>query len=250
MNIEFFQKRKTVRKYADVTIPKDAIIQMLNAAAQAPTTGGMQLYSVIITADEQTKKELAESHFNQPAATGAPVLLTFCADFNRFNKWCEASNAAPGFGNLQSFISALFDATIFAQQFCTIAELNGYGCCYLGTTTYNAPQIAKTLNLPTFVVPVLTLSVGISDDTSPKAERIPIQGIVHNEKYSDYSPTMISELYREKEEMPSNAKFVVENKKDSLAQVFTDIRYPKANNEAFSKVFFDFLESQGFKFPR
>ncbi len=250
MNMDFFFNRKTIRKYKSEAIPSDTIERMLDAAAQSPTTGGMQLYSVVITTDTDIKEELAKSHFNQPAATGAPMLLTFCADFNRFIKWCEQSNAKPGFDNFQSFVAAFLDATIFAQQFCTIAEMNGLGCCYLGTTTYNAPQIAKTLNLPQYVVPIVTLSVGIPDDDSAKSERIPLQGIIHKERYADYSTTDISNLYKEKEELPANINFVKENGKDSLAQVFTDVRYSKENNETFSKIFFDFIEQQGFKFSK
>lgn len=250
MDIDFFNKRKTVRRYKDEPIPGDQLTMMLEAAAMAPTTGGMQLYSVVVTSDNGIKKELAKCHFNQPAATGAPVLLTFCADFNRFIKWCAASNAEPGFGNFQSFIAAFLDATIFAQQFCTIAEMQGLGCCYLGTTTYNAPQIAGILNLPSFVVPIVTLSVGIPDDASAKAERIPSRGIIHNERYADYSDGDIEAIYSDKEAMPSNKKFVEDNCKQTLAQVFTDVRYPKDSNEIFSKVFYDFLEIQGFKFPK
>lgn len=84
MNMDFFFNRKTIRKYKSEAIPSDTIERMLDAAAQSPTTGGMQLYSVVITTDTDIKEELAKSHFNQPAATGAPMLLTFCADFNRF----------------------------------------------------------------------------------------------------------------------------------------------------------------------
>ena len=80
MNMDFFFNRKTIRKYKSEAIPSDTIERMLDAAAQSPTTGGMQLYSVVITTDTDIKEELAKSHFNQPAATGAPMLLTFCAD--------------------------------------------------------------------------------------------------------------------------------------------------------------------------
>lgn len=250
MDINFFNTRKTIRKYKDEAIPEGELTKMLEAAAMAPTTGGMQLYSVVVTSDNDIKKELAACHFNQPAATGAPLLLTFCADFNRFIKWCEANDAKPGFNNFQSFVAAFLDATIFAQQFCTIAEMQGYGCCYLGTTTYNAPQIAKILNLPTYVVPVATLSVGAPDDGSVKAERIPAEGIIHKERYADYSASDIKSLYSDKEAMPANKQFVADNHKQTLAQVFTDIRYSKQSNETFSKVFFDFIDQQGFKFPQ
>jgi len=47
----------------------------------------------------------------------APVVLTFCADFNRFSQWCTQRNAEPGYGNFQSFMAAAIDALIFAQTF-------------------------------------------------------------------------------------------------------------------------------------
>ena len=58
-----------------------------------------QLYSVIVTRDKQMKERLAPAHFNQPMVTGAPVVLTFCADFNRFSKWCRERKAVPGYDN-------------------------------------------------------------------------------------------------------------------------------------------------------
>ena len=42
------------------------------------------------------KAQLAPAHFNQPMVTSAPVVLTFCADFNRFSKWCRQRKAEPG----------------------------------------------------------------------------------------------------------------------------------------------------------
>lgn len=251
MNPNYFTTRKTIRKYKDGSIiPEDILNSMLEQAAQAPTTGGMQLYSVIVTTDKGIKAKLAPCHFNQPQVMTASAVLTFCADFNRFVKWCESGNAKHGYDNFQSFVTALLDTAIFAQQFNTIAELNGYGCCYLGTATYNAPQIAEILNLPNRVVPVATITIGIPDnDTSEKAERLPLEGILHNEIYSDYSIDDIHRIFSGKESLPVNKKYTEENGKSHLAQVFTDIRYTKANNEHFSKVYYDFIETSKFRFP-
>jgi hypothetical protein len=41
-------------------------------------------------------------------------------------------------------------------------------------------------------------------------------------------------------------KFVADNNKETLAQVFTDVRYTKKNNEFFSEKFLKALEHQGF----
>ena len=251
MDNNYFRSRKTIRNYSDKEVPAELLKSLIEDAMQAPTTGGMQLYSVVVTRSEEMKQKLAPHHFNQRMITGAPVVLTFCADFNRFDKWCEASNAEPCYSNLQSFISALLDVTIFAQQFNTAAEMAGLGCCYIGTTTYNAPQIAETLELPKMVVPVVTLSVGYpaNPDGEPKAERLPVEAVMDEEVYHDYSTERIKELYAEKEALDVNKHYVEENSKETLAQVFTDVRYPKANNEAFSKIFMDFMVSQGFNLP-
>ena len=128
MDLKYFFERATVREYSSQDIENDKLNEMIEAASHAPTTGGMQLYSVVVTRDKAMKERLAPCHFGQPMVTTAPVVLTFCADFNRFVTWCEASNAEPCYDNFQSLMSAILDVTIFAQQFNTIAEMNGLGC--------------------------------------------------------------------------------------------------------------------------
>ncbi len=243
---KYFMDRVTVRNFSDREVDAQLLRDMLEAAAHAPTNGNMQLYSVVITRDPMRKSKLTPTHFNQPAAVGANVLVTFCADFNRFVKWCEVSDAKPGYDNFQSFMSAVFDTVILAQQFCTIAELQGLGTCYLGTTAYNAPQIAEILELPSRVVPVITVALGYPGGESPKSDRIPAAGFIHEEVYKDYSDEDIKMIYAGKEAREDSRRFIEENGKQTLAQVFTDVRYPKETNEVFSKVYLDFIRKQGF----
>lgn len=243
---KYFKNRRTIRQYTDRKIDRSILIELLDAATHAPTTGNMQLYSVIITEDTEMKKALAPAHFNQPAIMYAAAVLTFCADFNRFEKWCAQRKAQPGYNNFQAWIWAVEDTMIFAQQFVTLAEMNGLGTCYLGTTTYNAPQISKTLNLPDRVVPITTVTVGYPATEGQISDRLPITGIVHDETYKDYSADQINAIYAEKESLPESLKFITENGKETLAQVFTDVRYKQEDNEYFSKVFEDLIKKKGF----
>lgn len=244
----YWKNRSTVRSYSDEEIPQSLLTEMLDEASHAPTTGNMQLYSVVITRDPEMKRLLAPAHFNQPTVTSAPVVLTFCADYNRFIKWCEARDAVPGYNNFQSFMTAVLDTALMAQQFNTIAERRGLGCCYLGTTTYNAPMIAEVLDLPPMVVPVTTLTVGYpaAPNQVEGVGRLPVEAFCHIEKYKDYTPDSVKELYREKEERDDSRGFVKENNKETLAQVFTDIRYTREACEHFSKIYMDFIKKQGF----
>lgn len=245
----FWLNRRTIRRYSEREVSDNLLEEIIEKASHAPTTGNMQLYSVVMTREPDNIKALAPAHFNQPAATGAPVLLTFCADFNRFCHWCDISGADHGYDNFQSFMTAVIDTVIFTQQFVTIAEREGLGCCYLGTTTYNAPQIAELLNLPTRVVPVCTISVGWPKDEGTVSDRLPVDAILHRESYHFPDDKEIATYYKYKESLPENARFVAENGKKSLAQVFTDVRYTRENNEIFSRIYRDFIDTHGYPFP-
>lgn len=246
--MEYFRNRYTVRNFSNKEISAGLIEEMLMAAAKAPNTGNMQLYSAIVTRSANGIKALAPAHFNQPASTGCAAMVTFCVDFNRFEHWCKINKAIPGYDNFQAFMWGVIDATIFAQQFCTIAELNGLGTCYLGTTSYNAPKIAEVLELPSRVVPVVTIALGYPTESLAKlTDRLPLESIIHREKYCEYTDSDITKAYSYKESLPEHKNFVAENNKDNLAQVFTDIRYKGSDNEYFSKVYREFIESAGFK---
>lgn len=245
--IDRLKNRRTIRKYTEQDIPGQLLDELLEVAARASNTGNMQLYSVVVTRDKANKEKLSPAHFNQPMIRTAPVVLTFCADANRFVKWAEQRKAEAGFDNLQTFIASTIDAMLFAQAFCDAAEEKGLGICYLGTTAYNADKIIEALSLPRLVVPIVTVTVGYPALPLPEqVERLPLAAVVHQETYVDYTPESIDELYGEKEALEVNKQFVKENNKETLAQVFTDVRYTKNNNEYFSEVLLKVLKDQGF----
>ena len=244
--MELLNKHVTIRKFKGKPIDNELLKSIIYSGTKASTTGNMQLYSVVITKSKVQKEKLAPFHFNQPVAKNAPVLLTFIADFNRFVKWCDYRDAQPGYNNFLSFFTASIDALLFAQNVCVAAENYGLGICYLGTTTYNAKEISKVLELPKLTFPVTSVAIGYPADIPELTDRIPVDGIIHHEKYSDYSQQKIDELYSLKESLVSSKQFVKENNKSTLAQVFTDVRYKKLDNEFFSEKMMDFLKKQGF----
>lgn len=244
--MDSIKNRRTIRKYKSQDIPSDLLNSLLEDSFRASTMGNLQLYSVVVTRDSDMKAKLAPAHFNQPMATSAPVVLTFCADFNRVSLWCRQRKAEPGYDNLLSFMNAVSDALLVTQNFCTLAEEAGLGICYLGTTIYNPDQIIETLNLPSLVVPVATITVGYPDECPAQPERLPVAGIIHEETYRQYTPEDIDRIYEEKESLPENRKFVEINHTETLAQIFTDIRYKKSDLEAMSVKFIDVLKKQGF----
>ncbi|OFY45317.1 MAG: NADPH-dependent oxidoreductase [Bacteroidetes bacterium RBG_13_44_24] len=243
---EILLNRRTIRKYSSAPVDDVMLNELLKKACRASTTGNMQLYSIIITRNEEKKKELAPYHFNQKMVTEAPVVLTFCADFNRFNRWCDGRKADPGYDNFLSFFTAAIDALLAAQTFCIAAEAEGLGICYLGTTTYMADKIIEALKLPSGVVPVTTVTLGWPAEKPEQVDRLLLEAVIHDETYHDYSTADIEKYYLEKEQRADSQQFVKENDKKTLAQVFTDVRYKKADNIYFSNTLLSVLKQQGF----
>lgn len=244
--MESLNKRRSIRKYADKDVSNELLTRLLQEAERTQTMGNLQLYSVVVTRSEEKKRQLAPAHFNQPMVTGAPVVLTFCADFRRTSRWAEERKAVPGYDNLLSFINAASDALLYTQTFCNLAEEEGLGYCYLGTTVYMPQQIIDVLELPRLVMPIATITLGWPGENPPLSDRLPIESIIHEETYHDYTPELIDRYYSEKESLPENKEFVRINDKETLAQVFTDIRYTKKDNETMSAGLLEALRKQGF----
>jgi nitroreductase len=237
---------RSIRKYKDTPVPEDILDYILSAGTRASTTGNMQVYSMVVTCGEELRRQLWECHFKQNMVMQAPVHITFCADFNRFNKWCEQRNAEPGYDNFLSFYTASIDALLVSQNVCLAAEEKGLGICYLGTATYNARRIGKILQLPEGVVPVAAIVVGYPDEEPQLTDRLPLEGVVHYEQYKDYSTADIDRIYAEKEALEQTRELLKINNKETLAQIFTDNRYKKADNLNFSREFLDVIREQGF----
>ena len=243
---ETVKNRRSIRKYLQKDIENSLLNDLLETSFRASTMGGMQLYSVVVTRDEKMKEKLSPAHFNQPMVKSAPVVLTFCADFRRFTKWCELRKAVPGYDNLMSFMNATMDTLLVAQTFCTLAEEAGLGICYLGTTTYNPQMIIDILHLPQLVFPVTTVTLGYPDGIPAQVDRLPLDAMVHQETFHDYTEEDINRMYAYKESLPESKQYIEENKKETLAQVFTDVRYTKKDNEYMSENLLNVLRQQGF----
>lgn len=239
-------ERRSIRKYSDREVSNELLDRLLSEAERTPTMGNLQLYSVVVTRSKEMKEKLAPAHFNQPMIERAPVVLTFCADFRRTSLWAENRKAVPGYDNFLSFMNAATDALLYCQTFTNLAEEAGLGTCFLGTTVYMPKLIIDILKLPKLVMPIATITIGWPDENPAQSDRLPLASIVHSEIYHDYTPADIDKYYKEKEELPENKHFVEINHKETLAQIFTDIRYTKKDNEAMSKGLIEALKQQGF----
>ena len=139
--------RKSVRVFEEKAIPAGMKQAILEAAAQAPSAGCQQLYTILDITDPALKAALADSCDHQPFIAKAPLVLVFCADCR---KWYDAYKEAgctprtPGVGDL---MLAVTDTAIAAQNAVVAAESFGIGSCYIGQgwTAFADPFGQETL---------------------------------------------------------------------------------------------------------
>ena len=178
--------------------------------------------------------------------TQAPIVLTFCVDVRRFSLWCRQRGADPQYDNFVWFVNGAIDAILASQNVCLEAESEGLGIRYLGTTTYNADRIAEVLALPEGVIPVTTVTMGYPDKLPPPTDRLPLEGVIHRERYHDYTPEAIDAIWADKEASEETAGLLKANDLPNLARIFTERRYKGEDNRLFSRKYFEMLKKQGF----
>ena len=190
--------RKSVRVFEDREISAEDKALILEAAAQAPTAGNQQLYTILDITDQKLKEELVITCDNQPFIAKAPMVLVFCADCR---KWYEAFRAAgceprkPGVGDL---LLAVSDTNIAAQNAVTAAESLGIGSCYIGDIMENAEKHRELLKLPEYVFPAAMLVFGYPTQQQKdreKPRRVAMKHVVHENAYREMDAQECREMF-------------------------------------------------------
>ena len=195
--IQQLKDRKSVRVFTDKPISPEAVAAILESAANAPTAGNQQLYTIINVTDRALKEKLAESCDNQPFIAQAPLVLVFCADCR---KWYHAfleygcDPRKPGVGDLMLAVS---DTNIAAQNAVVAAQSLGIGSCYIGDIMENAELQRELLSLPPYVFPAAMLVFGyptVQQMERPKPPRSDMQYIVHENGYRDMNKDELKQM--------------------------------------------------------
>ncbi len=252
--IDQINAHRSIRKYKDQDIEDKILEEILRAATSASSSGNMQTYSIIVTRDKKMKKKMSSAHFNQSMLNESPVFLTFCADFNRMRQWIKLRNASNNFDNFMSFMIASIDATLASQNAALAAESLGLGLCYMGTTLASAKEIGQIFELPYNVVPIVGFSLGYPDERPAYRERLPLEGVIHQEKYRKYSDEEITSIYHSKEESGfKRYQEIAELKQrvdkegvENLAQVYTQLKYTEESHLGYSEDLLNYLCEQNF----
>lgn len=196
--IDELKNRKSVRIFTDKLITAEQKKEILLCAMAAPTAGNQQMYTILDITSQELKEQLAETCDHQPFIAKAPMVLIFCADYQ---KWYdtflegECNPRKPGAGDLMLAVS---DTCIAAQNAVTAAESMGIGSCYIGDIMEQCETHRKILGLPEYVFPAAMVVFGYPTEQQKerkKPERCRLEDIVCENTYHRKTGTELRHMF-------------------------------------------------------
>ncbi len=181
---------RSVRKFKPEPIPEETIDTILRAGTRAATGGGIQPYAFIVIDDPDVLKKV--SYIDGPLAIIAVV------DQYRMKRYYE-SNDAPFYNDqaINLFIST-WDATIALHNVVIAAESLGLGGVYIGMVL--SQDLSESLGVPEYVVPAGLVTLGVPDEEPEPRPRLPLEAVVHRNRYRVPSNEEVASWYREGDE--------------------------------------------------
>ncbi|KJS88919.1 MAG: nitroreductase [Peptococcaceae bacterium BICA1-8] len=154
--LELAQKRYSVRKYKDVPVEEEKLLQVIEAARLAPSAVNFQPLQLIVLQNGEIKKKVAAT-YGAEWLQRAPIIIVVCGDHSK--SWRRADG--KDFCDIDGAI-AIDHLTLAA------AEL-GLGTCWV--CAFNALDCSKALGLPSQLEPIALLPLGYPADEEANIPR-------------------------------------------------------------------------------
>ena len=167
--IEAIKTRRSVRSYQDKPVEPEKLQQILEAARLAPSASNCQDWKFVVVQDAQTRQALAKACHDQAFIAQAPVVIAACS-----------TNPKRVMASGQS--AAAVDLAIAVDHMTLVAVELGLGSCWIGA--FDAPAVAKLLDVPDDCAVVHVLPLGYPAKTSSARPRKAASEVVCQEKFS------------------------------------------------------------------
>ena len=180
--LELLAAHRSIRRYRDEPLDDRAVETAVRAAQMASSSSNVQAYSLLRVRDPQRREQLAEWTGGQPQVARAGAFFVVSGDQRRHALAARRRGGtyAP---NLETFLLAVVDASLFAQNLVVAFESQGLGVCYVGGLRNRIGEVDALLELPEGVLPLYGLCVGAPDEDPGQRPRLPLEAVLFDERY-------------------------------------------------------------------
>lgn len=166
--LDVIKARGSIRSYKDKPIPKQALLDILEAARMAQSADNRQPWEFIVVTDPATKRRLVQAAGNQSFVGEAAAVLVSLANPE------QSTPVGP-------FEGFLIDLTIAIENMVLTAWDLGIGSCWIGA--YNEQKVKELFNVPRNLRVMSLLTLGYPDEKARPKYRKDLNEIVHYQKY-------------------------------------------------------------------
>ena len=192
--IGLLMNHRSIRKFNDKAVSGEIRESILKCAQMAPTSSYFQTYTIIDIVDPKKKSALAASAGGQSWVEGAPLVLLFCADLRRNQKYFTLEDKDI-LHNVESYTVAVTDTAMAAQKAFIAAQAYGLGGVVVGGVRNDMELMKKQFELPELVAPLYLLCLGYYDDEPLQRPRLPLEVVVKTDCYSEQGDDVLIERY-------------------------------------------------------
>jgi len=162
--LELVKNRYSVRDYKDIPVEREKILQVLEAARNAPSACNLQPCKFIVLTDEKIKSQIAEA-YPRDWFMKAPVIIAACGDHSISWKRNDGEDHCD------------IDLGIVVEHIALAAADIGLGTCWV--CAFDAEKCHEILELPDNLEVVALLPMGYSrEEKIPEKKRKSIDEIV------------------------------------------------------------------------
>jgi FMN reductase (NADPH) len=173
---------RSIRKFRSTPVPDEHVHVAVAAAQRAATSSWIQAYALVQIEDPEKRRELVHLVGDQPHVAEAGAFFVVLGDTRRHRLLAERAGA-PYANNLEVFLLAVIDASLFAQNLALAFEAQGYGICYIGGLRNELAAVDRLLALPHGVYPLYGMAVGVAAEDPGPRPRLPVAAVWSKDRY-------------------------------------------------------------------
>lgn len=158
--------RRSIRKFFDIPVPFEYIIEILDAGIHAPSAGNLQAYKFIVVTDDEKKLKLSDACLSQSWISTAPVIIVICAEVDKLERM---------YGLRGKKMYSIQDCACAAENMLLVAHNLDLGACFV--SAFENDQVRLVLDIPKEVVPQVVIPIGYADEQVPKPSKYEIRDL-------------------------------------------------------------------------
>ncbi|MBW3016736.1 nitroreductase family protein [Candidatus Woesearchaeota archaeon] len=170
--LELIKKRRSIRAYKNISVEKDKLAKVLEAAHYAPSAGNLQSWKFIVVKDSKKKSDIVEAALNQTWMSTAPVHIVVCASLDKIKRY---------YGVRGERLYAVQECAAAVENMLLAAEEQGLAACWVGA--FDEVLLKRVLDIPDIARPQAIVTLGYADEIVPEPAKFKLRDVVYFERY-------------------------------------------------------------------